>query len=321
MLKKNHSYSRRQFKKYTTYFFPCIIFSIVLIVISQIIFKNTFCESVMINIASTLISVPIVFLLYDLYKLNLIKESSDIVKSKVDSDIQEIYTKFLFFINRFIFEIKPLTTDNFKSIDELNDFLELTFDEILEKIKGTYYPGYFIFSDFEDFGEMVKIVLYGENAMDFLDTEEVAVLLRFIRDYNDLKSLFRIIGMNNFERVSNSDKITICKSEMYPNSDDDFYDVKIVDGESSVTFMCERYCIFEEDVLIDYYLISDAFAFNITKSLEKLIQDINDWKKVREIDFFDIDSAFVIHKRLYSGKSFIINQFMSENFYFDGETM
>ncbi len=270
--------------------------------------SSTHFQVIILNISSSLISLPIVFIVYDLYSLLLMHKSTKLIYEEVDKEISNIFLKFIYFSTHFYNEFNPKSD---KPYADLNEVLNYNKDQIFGYISENKHHGYFIFSSFDNFDENIEEVLSSNRISKYLKTKEISKLQEFSNDYRKFKQSFSFISDNDFIQCNKIENTAIDKSKFIVSldTDDVFYDIKYM-GEVINPYYSAKYAIFDQNTLLYKYKLSGNKAKELAHLIYKLYEDINKWKKLRFISKLNFDNALVSLGRLYLDDNLVINAHM-----------
>jgi hypothetical protein len=275
-------------------------------------------KGLLINISSSLISLPLVFVFYDLYRSALSYKSTKLVNEVIEREINNIFLKFIYFTTHFYNEF---SSDNKVNAYELDDELKKSEEDIFKTISSNIHHGYFIFSIFDNFNRDINEVLNTNSNMRWINLKELSVLQQFINDFMKLKRCFSWITRDDFIKYKELDYITIKESEFVSSSNDDetYYDIKEkLAIDKTVTYYCAKFSLHEDKVLTSGYKLSGNKAKEISMILAQLYSSIKEWKKIRNLEQLEFDNCFVSANRLYVGDNITFNEHMENNFSFHG---
>jgi hypothetical protein len=274
--------------------------------------KTGLMQSVIINIASTLISIPLVFIVYDLYKNLLVSKSAKLINKSVDKKISDIFLRFIFFSQYFYQEFNAN-----KSLDlnDLSEHLKKDKDTIFNDVSSNRHHGYFIFSIFDNFDIDIDNILASNKIISFISLKEIAVLQKFINDFNDLTSIFSFISDEDFIKHQKLLNTHLEQSKCTNSSDEMiFYDINHINSDNSkTTYYSAKYYIFEEEPLTYTYKLSGNLAKQLSNQLYVLYDDIKRWMKLRGINELEYTNAMVSIGRLHLDDNITFNEHMTNN--------
>ncbi|WP_434752278.1 hypothetical protein [Paenibacillus amylolyticus] len=276
-------------------------------------------RGLLINVASSLVSLPLVFVFYDLYKSALSFKSTKLVNEVIEKNINNIFLKFTFFTTHFYNEF---SSENKINAYDLDDELKKNEEDIFKNISSNIHHGYFIFSIFDDFSRDINDVLNSNSNIRWINLQELSVLQQFINDYMKLKRCFSWITKDDFIKYVELKNITIKESGFASSTNEDeiYYDIKLmIKPDKTVTYYSSKFSLYEDHVLATGYKLSGNKAKEISKVLFQLYQSINRWKKIRNIDKLKFDTCFVSANRLYVDDNITFNEHMENNFSFHGQ--
>lgn len=269
-------------------------------------------KSYLINISSSLISLPLVFVFYDLYKSALSYKSTKLVNQVVEKDINNIFLKFIYFTTHFYNE---LSHDSSYNMYEIDGELTKKEEEIFNKVSSNIHHGYFIFSIFDDFNRDITQVINSNTVQSYISIKEKSILQQFMNDYTEFQSRFSWVTKDDFIKFKKLPDIIISESEFVKSSDsNEFYDIKKKLGEENIaTYFSAMFRLHETDVLASGYKLSGNKAKEISKCLFNLYSSINKWKKFKNIDHLSFENGIISANRLQLDDNITFNEHMKNN--------
>ncbi|WP_010245366.1 hypothetical protein [Acetivibrio cellulolyticus] len=270
-------------------------------------------QTVIINVASSLISLPLVFIVYDLYQKILMYKSTKLISQVVDKYIGDIFLKFIYFTTHFYNEFNPKLDEK---MEDLDGQLDKNKDTIFNALSNNEHHGYFLFSIFDDFNGSIEELLDSNRISKYISTREFSILQEFINDYIDLKGCFNWITEKDFIKYKKIINVKLSESKFTKssNSSETFYDaIFSEDNKKTVTYYTAKFKLFDENALVYKYKLSGNKAKDISNLLYKLYNDIKRWKKIRGIEKITFDNALISCGRLYLDDSITFNSHMNQN--------
>ncbi|CAH0122599.1 hypothetical protein PAE9249_05171 [Paenibacillus sp. CECT 9249] len=272
----------------------------------------------LINISSSLISLPLVFVFYDLYKSALTYKSTKLVNQVVEKEINNIFLKFTYFTTHFYNEFSH---ESSYDVFEIENELTRKEEDIFNKVSSNIHHGYFLFSIFDDFNRDITQVINTNTIIRSIHIKELSILQQFMNDYIKLQSCFNWITKNDFIKFNQLSDVIISKSEFISSSDsNEFFDIKKRIGpDKTATYYSAKFRLYESDVLASGYKLSGNKAKEISKCLFQLYSSINNWKKFKNIDQLVFENGIISANRLHLDDNITFNEHMRNNFSIHGQ--
>lgn len=307
------------FLKYLLYeivikYLLCYVLSGLTLVFSLNLTSNIL-QTVMLNIASSLMSLPVVFIAYDLYKKVLTHKTTKIINKNVEKEIKNIFLRFLYFVELFYYDM-DMTIINPYDIDKGS---KRSKNEIFKRLSEHEHPGFFIFSNFDEYDKYIDELIDSNKISKYVSIKELSILQEFISEYRNLKEIFSWITSDDFIRFQKINNLEILISEYTKSikSNNTFYDIiECIDGVNKIVYTTS-YMLFDEEVLSHNYKLSGNKAEEIAETIYKLYICINKWKKARNIDKLTFENGLTSFGRLYLNNSITFNSHMKKNVAFN----
>ncbi len=291
----------------------CYVLAIITFLIPYLFTVPTMWENWLISLSVSLISVPIVFIIYTLYNNALNKKSQIRVSYNLEKEINDIFSRYVYFTQYFYHKLEDnITCDE----DEINKCLKYEKDEIFRLISDNTLSGVFLFSEFDRYDEYVFELINRPLIIKYADTKEVALLFDFINAYKDLKRTFNVISESELTPCGKYTNIDIQESQFTSNSQgEQFYDALwILDDSKCSSFYSAMYPLFEKDKLVLKFKVTGNKAKEITELIFITYGCIRKWLKYRNKSDLNYENAMSIHGRMYLDCNLRLNNFMDNNF-------
>lgn len=273
-------------------------------------------QSILKSIMETLISLPIIFIVDDLYNSFFTLKAREKIDLNLNSRISTIFLRFIYFSTLFYrkFELQ----ENY-NVFNLNNELEKTPSDIFNLISDNVHPGFFIFSDFDQLDNDMEEILSSDIVIKYMKPQEISVLYDFINKYNTLVDSFRIITESDFIHFQNISNLYIEKSHTITStSGKQVYDIGVHDSEGYKALFGAPFTLFEEKPLMQTYKLSGTKAKEIADEIYDIYETIKKWQTIKKIKAFDIPTGMIISHRLYLGNFIKINKYMDNSVSFNG---
>lgn len=149
--------------------------------------------SLCINISASFISIPLIFIFYNLSQLyvekELKKEIVDYIKYKVDGEILEIVT----WLRKMVY---PLNNWGGTKFSEINDFLNIKKIDVIDKIKSKEYLGFQLLKEWNLKIQDIEKCLNNTLITKYLSDEQLISLIKIINCLNILNKIHENINDN-----------------------------------------------------------------------------------------------------------------------------
>lgn len=273
-------------------------------------------ENWLISFSASMFSLPVVFVVYNLYNNALNRKTRIKVSYKLDNEVNNIFARFIFFTQYFY---KRLGTDLDCGEEEINDILNYKNEEIFSKVSDNIFSGIILFSEFDSFDEYIFDVINQPIIAKYADQQEVALLFEFVNSFRRFRNIFRVINSKGYIACGRCEKIEIEESDIFKNSDGKkFYDIKKVSEDGSyASFYSAMYPIYEKDKLLLEFKLSGNKSKELSDTLFELYQCIIKWMNYCGKTQIEFSSSLVFAGRLHIDANFILNEFMEENVAFN----
>lgn len=313
MLKKIKSFLAYILKEIFVKYLLCYILAIVTFVTPCFFTLPQKGEDWLISLSVSLISVPLVFVIYTLYNNALNRKSQIKVSYNLEKEINDIFSRYVFFTQYFYHKLEDdITCEE----DEINKCLMYNYDEIFRLISDNILSGVFLFSEFDAYDEYIFDLINRPIITKYADTKEIALLFDFINAYNELVRTFYVISETDFIPCGKYTNLDIQESQFATNSQgEQFYDaIWILDEDKFSSFYSAMYPLFEKDKLILKLKVSGNKAKEIAELIHTTYACIRNWLNYRNKSSLDYANAMSIHGRMYLDCNLRINNFMEKNF-------
>lgn len=267
----------------------------------------------LVSLSAAMFSFPVVFVVFNLYSEALDKKTKNAISQKLNMEVRNIFTRYLYFLKYFYYTIEEVIPSG---EDILNESLSYSEEKIFSLVSDNVYSGVFLFSEFDAFDEYTYELFNDPIVAKYISRDEIVTLFEFIGLFKELRKLFKMIAQDDFIMCGKYTNIDIQKSEFVTNSEGKtFYDCKWIMGNNKYSvFYSATYPIFEEDRLLLKIKLSGNKAKEVSKVIYKSYQCINKWLNMHGEKSIMPDNSIVVNGRLYADYDLTINQFMKNNF-------
>ena len=287
----------------------CYLLSAILIFFLNYMDNNSHWYSIICSIIATLISLPLIFIIYDLYNEVLSLKTRQQIDNWINKDLCKIFISFIYFTKGFYTEISK---DTIIDPNEIDTTLNLSQDEIFDKVSSVHIPGFFLFAEFESFDQEIIDILDSPLISKFIGKTKLATLLDFCNKYKEFKEKFSFVSKENIIVFGKYENYVLEKSALFDTNRSDTYDVKYkIDDQSFIPFYVARYNCFDENAFLHSYKLSGNFAKEISTSIYSLYKLINEWLDISNITTLEAENAIVVQGRLFLESNFAVNEHMT----------
>lgn len=293
------------------YLFCYILFGTSLFVIWAVELPDMW-ENWFVSFSASMFSLPVVFVVYNLYNNALNRKTRIKVSYKLDNEVNNIFARFIFFTQYFY---KKLGADLDCGEEEINNILNYKKEEIFSKVSDNVFSGIILFGEFDRFDEYIFDIINQPIIAKYADQQEVALLFEFINSFCKFRNIFKIIDSKGYVVCGQCEKIEIEESEIFKNSDGKkFYDIKKISEDGSyASFYSAMYPLYEKDKLLLEFKLSGNKSKELSDILFELYQCINKWLNYCGKTQIEFSNSLLFAGRLYIDANFTLNEFMEEN--------
>lgn len=269
-------------------------------------------DSWLVSLSASMFSIPVVFVVYNLYSDALDRKTQKKISDKLRMGISNLFVRYLYFTEYFYYAIE----DDFPGDGEsLNQCMNYSEDKIFNLVSANVFSGVFLFSEFDSFDENIYEMINDAIVAKYIKREEIAILFEFMESYRDLKKIFKMITKDDYICCGYYDDLDIIESEHVKNANGrTFYDVRWKKEDNRyVSFFSAMYPIFEEDKLCLKIKLSGNKAKEVSRAILKTYQCIKKWLSTHGETEILYDNSVAVNGRLYVDYDLILNQFMTNN--------
>ena len=286
----------------------CYLLSMILIFSLNYIETTSHWYSIICSIIATLISLPLIFIIYDLYNELLSLKTRQQIDNWINKDLCNIFILFIFFTKGFYTEISK---DTIIDPNEIETTLKLSQEEIFDKISSAHIPGFFLFAEFEAFDKQIINILDSPLISKYISKTKLATLLDFCNKYNEFKEKFTFVSKEHIIVFEKYENLVFEKSAMFDTNRNDTYDTKYkIDEQTFIPFYVAKYSSINENAFLQSYKFSGNFAKEISTLIHSLYKLVNEWLDISNISTLEAENAFVVQGRLFLESNFSTNEHM-----------
>lgn len=269
-------------------------------------------NSWLISFSASIFSLPVIFVIYNLYVSALEKRTQEKISKKINNNVINVFSRFIYFTEYFYYKL-----EDEKTIDEdsLNKFLKYSKDEIFKLISDNVLSGIILFSEFDPFDTYIDDIINEPVISKYANQEDISILIDFINSYNAFKDIFSFIGPNHYIACGKYDNIDTQESNYAKNDQGKlFYDAMwLLDDENVQSFYTAMYPIYEKEPLLLKFKISGTKSQEIADAIKKVYDCINKWLSIHSNSEISISHSIVMNGRLYLDYDITYNQYMKNN--------
>ena len=289
----------------------CYLLSAVLIFSLNCISNSSHWYSIVCSIIATLISLPLIFIIYDLYNELLSLKTRRQIDNWINKDLCNIFISFIYFTKGFYTEISK---DTIIDPNEIDTTLKLSQEEIFDKVSSAHIPGFFLFAEFEAFDKQIIDILDSPLISKYISKTKLATLLDFCNKYSEFKEKFSFVSKENIIVFEKYENLVLEKSAIFDANRSDTYDIKYkIDEQSFIPFYVAKYNSFDENAFLQSYKLSGNFAKEISKLIYSLYKLVNEWLDISNITTLEAENAIVVQGRLFLDSNFSVNEHMDSS--------
>lgn len=266
---------------------PYIISTIVgiLIFIGINYIENPDWKDLTLNISAGLISIPLIFIFYE-----LIKELSEKkIKNKIRNYINFHTEKSLFALLKYLYnwffplQKTPIIMDD----NKIQRLIDLSSQDIELILTEKTLLGFFIYKDISDTITTISTIIKNNNLNEYITNNEMIHFMDILRNITLIKKEtleFIPIGKNKLLKIKNDNNPHNQELELfYKTIKLDSYIFKEIDKTK----------------LLEYFKVPTETIELISHQIYDLINDINDLIKIMEIDFWKEKNPYGIKSPNY----------------------
>lgn len=269
-------------------------------------------NSWLISLSASMFSLPVVFVIYNLYSNVLDRKTQKKISDRLKRDVSGIFARYLYFTEFFYYRIEEEFPGDEKSLNLCMNYDE---DRIFELVSSNVFSGVFLFSEFDSFGDNIYEMIDDAIVTKYISREEIAVLFDFIESYKELCDIFKIITINEYIVCGYYDNIDIKESTQEKNlQGEKFYEFSWKREDNRFeSFFAAMYPIFEKDKMNLKIKLSGNKAKQVAQAIQRTYLCIRKWLSIHGETKISFDNSIVAKGRLYTDFNLTLNQFMENN--------
>lgn len=290
----------------------CYILSVIALAIPLFFNIDEPWNSWLINFSASIFSLPVIFVIFNLYVSALEKRTQEKISQKINSNVINVFARFIYFTEYFYYKLEDEKT---MDEDSLNKFLKYSKDEIFKLISDNVLSGIILFSEFDPFDTYIDDIINEPIVSKYANQEDISILIDFINSYNAFKDIFSFIGPEHYIVCGKYDNIDTQESNYAKNNQGKlFYDAMwLIDDKNVQSFYTSMYPIYEKEPLLLKFKISGTKSQEIAGAIKKIYDCIYKWLSIHSNSEISISHSIVMNGRLYSDYDITYNQYMKNN--------
>ena len=269
-------------------------------------------KSWLISFSASIFSLPVIFVIYELYVSALEKHTQEKISERINSSVISVFARFIYFTEYFYCKLEDKRT---ASEDELNKLLKYSENEIFRLISDNVFSGVILFSEFDSFDDSIDSVINEPIISRYASQEDISILIDFVNSYKAFKDIFSVIGQTDYIMCGKYDNIELEESKYTKNDRGKlFYDAKwVLDDGKYNCFYSAMYPIYEEEPILLKFKVSGTKAQEIATAIKNIYGCINKWLEIHANSELSISQALEVNGRLYVDCDVTYNGYMQNN--------
>lgn len=290
----------------------CYILSVITLSVPLIFKINDPWNSWLISFSASIFSLPVIFVIYNLYVSALEKHTQEKISQKINNNVIKVFAQFIYFTEYFYYKL-----ENEKNGDEesLNNILKYSEKELFKLISDNTHSGIILFSEFDSFDTYIDDIINEPVVCKYANQEDLSILIDFINSYNNFKDIFSFIVSDDYIVCGKYENIDIRESTYAKNSQGRlFYDAMwLLEDKKVQSFYTAMYPIYEKESLLLKFKLSGTKSQEIAESIKNVYDCINKWLSIHSDSKISISNSIVTQGRLYLDYDITYNQYMKNN--------
>lgn len=276
----------------------CYILSVITLSVPLIFKINDPWNSWLISFSASIFSLPVIFVIYNLYVSALEKHTQEKISQKINNNVIKVFAQFTYFTEYFYYKL-----ENEKNGDEesLNNILKYSEKELFKLISDNTHSGIILFSEFDSFDTYIDDIINEPVVCKYANQEDLSILIDFINSYNNFKDIFSFIVSDDYIVCGKYENIDIRESTYAKNSQGRlFYDAMwLLEDKKVQSFYTAMYPIYEKESLLLKFKLSGTKSQEIAESIKNVYDCINKWLSIHSDSKISISNSIVTQGRLY----------------------
>ena len=290
----------------------CYILSVIALVVPLFLNIDEPWNSWLISFSASIFSLPVIFIIYNLYVSALEKHTQDKISQKINNNVINVFAQFIYFTEYFYYKLEDEKNGD---EDSLNKLLTYSEKELFKLISDNTFSGIILFSEFDSFDTYIEDIINEPVVCKYANQEDISILIDFINSYNAFKDIFNSIVSNDYIVCGKYENIDIQESNYAKNNQGKiFYDAMwLLDSESVQSFYTAMYPIYEKESLLLKLKLSGTKSQEIADSIKSVYNCINKWLSIHSDSRISISKSIVMNGRLHLDYDITFNQYMKNN--------
>ena len=289
----------------------CYILSVIALAVPLFLNIDEPWNSWLISFSASIFSLPVIFIIYNLYVSALEKHTQDKISQKINNNVINVFAQFIYFTEYFYYKLEDK-----KDGDEatLNKILMYSEKELFKLISDNTFSGIILFSEFDSFDTYIDDIINEPVVCKYANQEDISILIDFINSYNAFKDIFNSIVSNDYIVCGKYENIDIQESNYAKNNKGKiFYDAMwLLDSENVQSFYTAMYPIYEKESLLLKLKLSGTKSQEIADSIKSVYNCINKWLSIHSDSRISISNSIVMYGRLHLDYDITFNQYMKK---------
>ena len=273
----------------------CFIISIILFILCIFFDFNDAIWNWILGFSSGIFSVPIIFLITDLFSEKRNERNQNEILSVLEDEVNRVLSKFLYF-SQYFMEVYDEDVEIAGDLDTLNSLLKMSKGEIKDKVLKCEIPGFILFSFFNPFDKDIMNLLNTPLMSKYMSDDLNAILCNFSTKYNNFTSSFTNFGTTkDYPDIARFDNLEVrAISENY-------YKFFWIKEDNSLEQCYDTWVtVLNKEKHMWTYSFTEEQAERIANGLFDIYSSINLWIKYRNQNELKVNykNICVIHGKL-----------------------
>lgn len=173
----------------------CYILSVIALVVPLFLNIDEPWNSWLISFSASIFSLPVIFIIYNLYVSALEKHTQDKISQKINNNVINVFARFIYFTEYFYYKLEDEKNGD---EDSLNKLLTYSEKELFKLISDNTFSGIILFSEFDSFDTYIDDIINEPVVCKYANQEDISILIDFINSYNAFKDIFNSIVSNDY---------------------------------------------------------------------------------------------------------------------------
>lgn len=267
-----------KFRKYCLIVLPylvCLISAYVFYILGTK-FNSDF-KGLLQGIAGTFLSIPIIYLIYELSKIysqqRLNKELFDYAKMQIDRDVLSIISHLM--KATLSYEEISISPKN------INTFLSLSKNDLISTLRTNDYLGFQVFKNWEITENNITKIMENSFILQHLDSDQLIVIITLLKEIRTFEFMPEKV-QDLYIATGNTTKKYMIKNGANLNSrnkefPDRYLLLKHLEHNEFIITDFGDFALYQKEKLLQIYKVNDKYLYEFASSFHSLISVINDW--------------------------------------------